>query len=53
MAAYKIRLVKLDDCGEVQVVGKRTKTFITPQPLKLGGLYFLERNKLYRVEREL
>lgn len=51
---YKIRKVKIDNEGNVHVVGKRTSTFITPQPLKLGGLYFLkEHQQLYRVEREL
>ena len=48
---YKIRRVKLDDYGNVIVVGKRCSTFITPQELRLGGLYFLRPHQLYRVER--
>lgn len=37
---YKIRRVKIDNEGNVQIVGKRTSTYITPQPLKLGVCTF-------------
>lgn len=50
---YKIRRVKLDGFGNVIVVGKRCSTYVTPQQLNLGGLYFLRPGQLYRVEREL
>lgn len=48
---YKIRRVKLDDYGNVIVVGKRCSTYITPHPLRVGGLYFLRHKQMYRVER--
>lgn len=48
---YKVRRVKLDNMGNVIVVGKRCSTHITPHPLRLGGLYFLRPHQLYRVER--
>lgn len=48
---YKVRRVKLDNYGNVIVVGKRCQTYITPQELNLGGLYFLRHNQLFRVER--
>ena len=50
---YKIRRAKIDDEGNVHVVGKRAGTYITPQALNIGGLYFLRKNQLFRVEREL
>lgn len=50
---YKVRRVTIDNEGNVHVVGKRTSTYITPAQLKLGGLYFLRHNQLFRVEREL
>ena len=48
---YKIRLVWLNNSGEVCRAGKRMEQFITPQELRVGGLYFLRPGKLYRVER--
>ena len=48
---YKIRRVRLDEYGNVIVVGKRCSTYVTPDVLKLSGLYVLRHNQLYRVER--
>lgn len=50
---YKVRRVEIDNEGNVRVVGKRTSTYITPKPMNLGGLYFLRKGQLFRVEREL
>lgn len=50
---YKVRRVMIDNEGNVHVVSRRTRTYITPTLLRLGGLYFLKQNQLFRVERGL
>ena len=50
---YKIRLVHLDGEGNIVQPAMRTSTYISPVKLNVGGLYFLRKNQLYRIEREL
>ncbi len=50
---YKIRRVHIDEWGNIVQPAKRTSTYITPVRLNVGGLYFLQKNRLYRVEREM
>ena len=45
---YKIRRAWLKNDASV-VEGKRAQTFCTPQRLNVGGLYFLRKERLYRV----
>lgn len=46
---YKIRPVRMDNAGNI-IPGKRKQSYITPQQLRIGGLYFLRPGRLYRVE---
>ena len=45
---YKIRLANIQDDGNI-IEGKRTETIVWPSELRVGGLYALRPNKLYRV----
>lgn len=45
---YYVRAVRMDNNGEV-TEGKRVQTIVWPHELKVGGLYFLRKGKLYRV----
>ena len=45
---YRVKPARILADGNV-VEGKRTQYFQTPQQLTVGGLYFLQPGKLYRV----
>ena len=45
---YHVVPARIENDGQV-TEGKRKQMYQTPQPLELGGLYFLRPGKLYRV----
>lgn len=45
---YQVVSARIENDGQV-TEGKRKQMYQTPQPLELGGLYFLRPGKLYRV----
>ncbi len=45
---YKVITARILNDGSV-VEGKRKQLFIWPKELRVGGLYFLEKGRLYRV----
>ena len=45
---YKIVTADIDNAGNV-TLGKRTQTITWPHELRIGGLYFLRKHKLYKV----
>jgi hypothetical protein len=47
---YRIRRVQLDNDANVRIVGKRCGIYSTPEQLNVGGMYFLKKDKLFRIE---
>lgn len=49
---YKVRTAKIDNMGNV-TEGKRKQLLSWPCKLRVGGLYFLRANRLYRIVEEV
>lgn len=52
---YKALRASIDNSGELHVIGKRAKSFTRgalQERLHVGGLYFLEKGKLYQIISE-
>ena len=49
---YKIHLCRINNDGSV-TEGKRAQLFVSPQKLKIGGIYNLRSHRFYRVIEEI
>ncbi|MHC1696419.1 MAG: hypothetical protein AB9835_14370 [Eubacteriales bacterium] len=50
---YKVIRVRMDNMAEIHPAAKRAIIINWHHPLNVGGLYFLKKDKLYRVLSEV